>query len=169
MRIAGPAYVETTRCRPAASRGVEEDDGGARAITIFSEPDFVVSCVEVAVMVAVPAVELAVNSPAAEIVPAEAGLTDHVTVLAYAPVPATVAAHSEVCVVRMESETHRTVTPVTVGAAETVTVALPALVPSCVDVAVIVAVPAVELGVKTPVAVIVPAVLGLTDHVTVLA
>jgi hypothetical protein len=55
------------------------------------------------------------------------------------------------------------------GAVVTTTAAVPVLVPSCVDVAVIVAVPAVELGVKTPAAEIVPAMLGLTDHVTVLA
>jgi hypothetical protein len=148
---------------------VEEDGCEPREITIFSDPDFVVSCVDVAVMVAVPTVEPAVNSPAAEIVPAEARLTDHVTVLAYAPVPATVAAHSEVCAVRMEPGVHSTVTDVIAGAVVTTTAAEPVLVPSCVDVAVIVAVPAVELGVKTPAAEIVPAVDGLTDHVTVLA
>jgi hypothetical protein len=55
------------------------------------------------------------------------------------------------------------------GAAVTTTAALPVFVPSCVDVAVIVAVPAVELGVKTPAGEMLPAVLGLTDQVTVLA
>ncbi len=64
---------------------------------------------------------------------------------------------------------HSTVTDVIAGAVVTTTAAVPVLVPSCVDVAVIVAVPAVELGVKTPAAEIVPAMLGLTDHVTVLA
>jgi hypothetical protein len=72
-------------------------------------------------------------------------------------------------VVRIDPGVQSTVTPVMAGAAVTTTLAVPAFVTSCVDVAVIVAVPAVELGVKTPVAVIVPAVLGLTDHVTVLA
>jgi hypothetical protein len=72
-------------------------------------------------------------------------------------------------VVRIEPGAHNTVKPVIAGAAVTTTAALPDLVPSCVDVAVIVAVPAVELGVKTPAEVIVPAVLGLTDQVTVLA
>jgi len=47
----------------------------------------------------------------------------------------------------------------------TVTVALPDLVESCVDVAVIVAVP-VPAGVKTPALLIVPMLAGLTDHVT---
>jgi hypothetical protein len=69
----------------------------------------------------------------------------------------------------MDPGVQSTVTPVIAGAAVTTTAALPDLVPSCVDVAVIVAVPAVELGVKTPEPVMLPAVLGLTDHVTVLA
>jgi hypothetical protein len=80
-----------------------------------------------------------------------------------------VAAQLDVCVVRIEFGVHNTVTPVIAGAAVTTTAAEPDFVPSCVDVAVIVAVPAVELGVKTPAAEIVPAVDGLTDHVTVLA
>jgi hypothetical protein len=83
-------------------------------------------------------------------------------------VPATVAAQLDVCVVRIDPGAHSTVTPVMAGAAVTTTLAVPAFVPSCVDVAVMLAVPAVEPGVKTPVAEIVPAVDGLTDHVTVL-
>jgi hypothetical protein len=52
------------------------------------------------------------------------------------------------------------------GAARvTVTVALPDLVESCVDVAVIVAVPT-DMGVKTPVLLTDPMLIGLTDHVT---
>ena len=47
----------------------------------------------------------------------------------------------------------------------TVTAALPDLVESCVDVAVIVAVP-VPAGVKTPALLTVPMLAGLTDHVT---
>jgi hypothetical protein len=47
----------------------------------------------------------------------------------------------------------------------TVTVALPDLVESCVDVAVIVAVP-VPAGVKTPALLTVPKLVGLIDHVT---
>ncbi len=80
----------------------------------------------------------------------------------------TVAAQDEVCVVRIDPGVQSIVTPVIVGAVVTTTAAVPAFVPSCVDVAVIVAVPAVELGVKTPAAVMLPAVLGFTDHVTVL-
>jgi hypothetical protein len=72
-------------------------------------------------------------------------------------------------VVRIDPGVQSTITPVIAGAAVTTTAALPDLVPSCVDVAVIVAVPAVELGVKTPAAEIVPVVLGFTDQVTVLA
>jgi hypothetical protein len=48
----------------------------------------------------------------------------------------------------------------------TVTVALPDLVESCVEVAVMVAVPA-QAGVKTPALLTVPILVGLTDHVTV--
>jgi hypothetical protein len=80
-----------------------------------------------------------------------------------------VEAQLDVCVVRIEPGAHNTVTPVIAGAAVTTTAVDPDFVTSCVDVAVIVAVPAVELGVKTPAAEIVPAVDGLTDHVTVLA
>lgn len=47
----------------------------------------------------------------------------------------------------------------------TVTVAVPDLVPSSVDVAVTVAVPAV-IGVKTPVLLTDPIVVGLTDQFT---
>ena len=47
----------------------------------------------------------------------------------------------------------------------TVTAALLDLVESCVDVAVIVAVP-VPAGVKTPALLTVPMLAGLTDHVT---
>jgi hypothetical protein len=59
--------------------------------------------------------------------------------------------------------------PVTLGtgfvAAVTETVALPDLVESCVEVAVMVAVP-VAAGVKTPALLTVPMLAGLTDHVT---
>jgi hypothetical protein len=51
------------------------------------------------------------------------------------------------------------------GWTETLTVPLPDLEVSCVDVAVIVAVPA-PVGVKTPAALTVPMLVGLTDHVT---
>jgi hypothetical protein len=47
-------------------------------ITIDADPDFVVSCVDVAVMVAVP-VPAGVRTPAPLTVPMLVGLTDHVT------------------------------------------------------------------------------------------
>jgi len=50
-------------------------------------------------------------------------------------------------------------------AAVTVTVALPDLVESCADVAVMLAVPALA-GVKTPALLTAPILAGLTDHVT---
>jgi hypothetical protein len=53
--------------------------GGADTVTC-ALPDFVVSSVEVAVMVAVPVVA-GVNSPVLEIDPMVDGLTDHVTAL----------------------------------------------------------------------------------------
>jgi hypothetical protein len=80
-----------------------------------------------------------------------------------------VEAQLDVCVVRIEPGAQNTVTPVIAGAVVTTMAAEPDFVVSCVDVAVMVAVPAVELGVNTPEPVMLPAVLGLTDHVTVLA
>jgi len=70
-----------------------------------------------------------------------------------------------VCAVVIEDGEHETVTDVMVGvvvAAETTTLLDPDFVVSCVEVAVIVAVP-VPPGVKTPADVIVPPV---ADHVT---
>jgi hypothetical protein len=55
-------------------------------------PDFVASCVEVAVIVAVPK-DIGVKTPEEVIVPSVA---DHVTAGSYAPVPCTVAAQVEV-------------------------------------------------------------------------
>ena len=49
--------------------------------------------------------------------------------------------------------------------AETITVVVPDLDVSCVEVAVTVAVPA-DVGVKTPVLLTVPILVGLTDHKT---
>jgi len=65
----------------------------------------------------------------------------------------------------MEVGAQATETEVIVAGAVTVTVALPDLVESCVDVAVMVAVP-VPAGVKTPALLTVPMLGGLTDHVT---
>jgi hypothetical protein len=70
-----------------------------------------------------------------------------------------------VCAVVIEDGEHETVTDVMVGVivvAETTTLLDPDLVVSCVEVAVMIAVP-VPLGVKTPADVIVPPV---ADHVT---
>ena len=129
--------------------------------TIDAVPDFVVSCVDVAVIVTVPAT-VGVNTPEDMIVPSVAA---QVTAELYAPVPCTVAVQVDVCVVRMDAGEQPTETEVTVDGAVTVTVALPDLVESCVDVAVMVAVP-VPAGVKTPALLTVPMLVGLTDHVT---
>jgi hypothetical protein len=128
-------------------------------------PDFVVSSVEVAVMVAVPAIA-GVNSPMPEMLPIVDGLTDHVTPLEYAPVPATVAVPCDVCAVVIDVALIVTETLVIVGGgAVTVTCALPDFVVSSVEVAVIVAVP-VPAGVNTPALETVPPAVPLTDHVT---
>ena len=129
--------------------------------TIDAVPDFVVSCVDVAVIVTVPAT-VGVNTPEDMIVPSVA---PHVTAELYDPVPCTVAAQLDVCVVRMDAGEQTTETEVIVDGAVTATVALPDLVESCVDVAVMVAVP-VPAGVRTPALLTVPMLVGLTDHVT---
>jgi hypothetical protein len=129
--------------------------------TIDVEPDFVLSSVEVAVIVTVP-VAVGVNAPADVIVPSDAV---QVTAELYDPVPCTVAVQSDVCVIKMEAGEQSTETEVIVAGAVTVTVALPDLVESCVDVAVMVAVP-VPAGVRTPELLTVPMLVGLTDHVT---
>ena len=119
------------------------------------------SSVEVPVIVTVP-VAVGVNTPEDVIVPSDA---IQVTAELYAPVPCTVAAQSDVCVIKMEAGEQSTETEVIVAGAVTVTVALPDLVASCVDVAVMVAVP-VPAGVNTPELLTVPMLVGLTDHVT---
>ena len=124
-------------------------------------PDFEVSCVEVAVMVAVPVPE-GVNTPEDVIVPSVA---PQVTAELYDPVPCTVAVQVDVWVVRIDAGEQSTETEVIVDGAVTVTVALPDLVESCVDVAVMVAVPT-PAGVRTPALLTVPMLVGLTDHVT---
>ena len=124
-------------------------------------PDFVVSCVDVAVIIAVPA-DVGLNTPEDVIVPSVAA---QATVELYAPVPCTVAEQLDVCVVRMDAGEQITETEVIAGGDVTVTVALPDLVESWVDVAVMVAVP-VAAAVKTPALLTVPMVVGLTDHVT---
>ena len=124
-------------------------------------PDFVLSCVEVAVITAVPT-PAGVNTPEELIVPSVA---PQVTTELYAPVPCTVAVQVDVCVVRMDAGEQTAETEVIVDGAVTVTVALPDLVESCGDVAVIVAVPVLE-AVNTPALLTVPMLVGLTDHVT---
>ena len=131
--------------------------------TIDTLPDLEVSCVEVAVMVAVP-VPAGVNTPEDVIVPS---VEPQVTAGLYGPVPCTVAVQLDVCVVRMDAGEQGTETEVIVDGAVTVTVALPDLVESCVDVAVMVAVPVPEAeAVNTPALLTVPMLVGLTYHVT---
>jgi hypothetical protein len=89
-----------------------------------------------------------------------------VTAELYDPVPCTVAAQADVWVLRIEFGEQVTETEVIVDdCAVTVTVALPDLDESSVDVAVMVAVPVPD-GVKTPALLTVPMLAGLTDHVT---
>ena len=67
--------------------------------------------------------------------------------------------------VRIDAGEQSTVIEVIVDGVVTATVALPDLVESCVDVAVMVAVPE-PAGVKTPALLTVPMLVGLTDHET---
>ena len=112
-------------------------------------------------MVAVP-VPAGVKTPEVVIVPS---VVPQVTAELYDPVPCTVAEHVDVWVLRIEAGEQVTETEVIVDGAVTVTVASPDLVESCVDVAVIVAVPVLE-AVNTPALLTVPMLVGLTDHVT---
>ena len=118
-----------------------------------ADPDLVESCVEVTVMVAVP-VAVGVKTPDELMVPPVA---DQVTAELNAPVPCTVAVQVDVCVVRMDAGEQSTETEVMAGVVVTVTGADPDLVESCVEVAVMVAVPA-AFGVKTPDELMVPPV-----------
>jgi len=80
---------------PAGKDVVVTVNAGAVTVTVADVPDFEVSCVEVAVKVAVPAAT-PVTVPDAVIV-ATAELDEvHVTVVAKLPVPLTVAVHVEV-------------------------------------------------------------------------
>ncbi len=115
----------------------------------------------VAVTVTLPAVDGAAKSPLALIVPA---LADHVTAELNLPVPCTVALHCDVAPTPIVDGLHVTATEVMVEALDcTVTEAVPDLVVSWVLVAVTVTLPAVDSAVKSPLALIVPA---LADHVT---
>ena len=79
--------------------------------TIDAVPDFVLSSVEVAVTITVPAT-VGVNTPEDVIVPFDAA---QVTAELYDPVPCTVAVQVDVCVVRMDAGEQATVTDVIVG------------------------------------------------------
>ena len=119
------------------------------------------SCVDVAVTFTVPAT-VGAKTPDDVIAPFVA---PQVTAELYDPVPCTVAVQVDVWVVRIDAGEQSTETEVIVDGAVTVTAALPDLVESCVDVAVIVAVPVLE-AVNTPALLTVPMLVGLTDHVT---
>ena len=119
-------------------------------------PALVVSCVDVAVITAVPST-FGVNIPEDVIVPSVA---PQVTAELYDPVPCTVAVHEDVSVFRMDAGEQFTEIEVIVDGAVTATVAEPDLVESCVEVAMMVAVPA-AVGVKAPVRLIVPIPEGL--------
>jgi len=122
------------------------------------------SCIDVAVIVAVP-VPAGVKMPPLLTAPMLVGLADHVTDVLKLPVPVTVGVQVDVCMIRMDAGEQVTDTEVIVAGTVTVTVAEPDLVESCVEVAAIVAVPA-PAGVKTPALLTVPMLVGLTDHVT---
>jgi hypothetical protein len=127
--------------------------GVAVAVT-SADPDSVVSWLDVAVMVAAPA-PLGMKTPDALIVPPVAA---QVTAELNAPVPCTVAAQVDVCVIRMAAGEQSTETDVIADCWPlTATVALPDLVESCVEVAVMVAMPA-AVGMKAPDESIVPPV-----------
>ena len=124
-------------------------DGVAVTVTV-AVPDAAVSCVEVAVMVAVPAPE-GTKMPEEVIAPPVAV---QVTAGLNVPVPSTVAVQADVCVVKMASGVQTTATEVTLDPI-TLIVAVPEAFVSCVEIAVIVAIPAFA-GVKTPAGVIAP-------------
>jgi hypothetical protein len=121
-------------------------------------PDFMLSWVDVAVIVAVPEA-VGVNTPEDVIVPPVAV---QVTAELYAPVPCTVAEQVDVWIVSMNAGEQTTETDVTVTGTVTVIVEEPDLVESSVDVAVTLAEPE-AVGVNMPEDVIVPPV---ADQVT---
>jgi hypothetical protein len=137
---------------------------GAEVTVTVAEPDWLESCVDVAMILAVPAL-VGVNTPVALTDPREEGVTDHVTASLKFPVPVTVGVQDEVWFRRIDEGVQVTETPVTADGALTVTAAEFDWEGSCVDVAVIVAFP-VAVGVKTPVSLTEPAEDGLTDQDT---
>ena len=136
--------------------GVHDTVGAGTVTVMLAEPDFVGSCVDVAVTVTVAAVDGVVNTPEGVIDPPPT--TVHVTPELNAPVPVTVEVKFTVCPVVADVVAGETVTEAIVGGiAVTVMLAEPDFVGSCVDVAVQMRVPTPE-GVATPVVVIVPPV-----------
>lgn len=92
-----------------------ENPLGAERFTVTAAlPLLVVSSVEVAITVAVPA-PAGVKTPELLTVPIDAGLTDHVTAVLKVPVPDTVAAHAEVAPVASVAGEQATATLVIVG------------------------------------------------------
>ncbi|MDP9049820.1 MAG: hypothetical protein M3O31_03725 [Acidobacteriota bacterium] len=90
------------------------DTVGAGAVTVMlAEPDFVGSCVDVAVTVTVAAVDGAVNTPKGVIDPPPT--TVHVTAELNAPVPVTVAVRGTVCPVVTDVVAGETITEAIVG------------------------------------------------------
>jgi hypothetical protein len=137
--------------------------GGAVTVTV-ALPDFVLSCVDVAVTVAVPALA-GVKTPEVLTVPMLVGPTVPETNELKLPVPVTMDAQADVCVVGMVVGEQPTDTDEIGEGATTDTVADPDLVASCVEVAVIVAVPTTA-GVKTPALLTEPTLVGVTVHAT---
>ena len=86
--------------------------GGGLTVTA-TEVDLLASCVEVAVMVAVPTTE-ALNTPLLLIVPAEDGLTVQDTPWLTPEPPFTVALQVEVCPTLMDAGVHDALTLITV-------------------------------------------------------
>ena len=95
---------------------------GDEATVMAAEPDLVASCVEVAVMVAIPA-DAGVKTPAPLTAPILDGLTDQVTALLKLPAPDRLAVHADVCAIRMEPGAQVTDTVVIVDAMVTGTFA----------------------------------------------
>jgi hypothetical protein len=145
LTIAEQAAVWVVRMAAGVQATEIEVIATGTATATVAEPDLVTSCVEIAVMVAAPAV-VGVKTPVAVIVPPVA---DQVTPELYAPVPWTFAEQADVWVVRIEAGVHTTKTEETVTGMVAITAAEADLVESWVEVAVIVAIPAV-VGVKRP-------------------
>jgi len=134
--------------------------------TTFAMPDLVVSCVDVAVITAVPTV-VGLKIPAALMLPMLVGLTDQLTALLKFPVPVIEGVQLVVWLVVTEVGVQATEIEVIVFGTADVTVALPNFVGSWVEVAVIVAVPAAR-GVNTPAGLTFPRVDGVSDQFTLL-